>query len=57
MKAIGITSKDIQKLYVTKYVVISAGGCICGYILSRFVTKVFTSNIALYMGQEKVIYG
>ena len=50
MKAIGITSKDIQKLYVTKYVVISAGGCICGYILSLFVTKIFTSNITLYMG-------
>uniref|UniRef100_UPI002D78A487 ABC transporter permease n=4 Tax=Bacillaceae TaxID=186817 RepID=UPI002D78A487 len=41
---------DIQKLYVTKYVVISAGGCICGYILSLFVTKIFTSNITLYMG-------
>ncbi|WP_242275204.1 ABC transporter permease [Bacillus cereus group sp. BfR-BA-01445] len=50
MKAIGITSKDIQKLYVTKYVVISAGGCICGYILSLFVTKIFTANISLYMG-------
>ncbi len=50
MKAIGITSKDIQKLYVTKYVVISAGGCLCGYILSLFVTKIFTSNITLYMG-------
>ncbi len=53
MKAISITSKDIQKLYVTKYVVISAGGCKCGYILSRFVTKIFTSNIALYMGAGK----
>ncbi|MGG1328178.1 ABC transporter permease [Bacillus tropicus] len=50
MKAIGITSKDIQKLYVTKYVVISAGGCICGYIFSLFVTKIFTANISLYMG-------
>lgn len=50
MKAIGITSKQIQKLYVTKYVVIVASGCICGYILSLFVTKVFASNISLYMG-------
>ncbi|PDZ65534.1 ABC transporter permease [Bacillus cereus] len=50
MKAIGITSKEIQKLYVTKYVVIAASGCICGYILSIFVTKIFTSNISLYMG-------
>ncbi|GAB6613463.1 MULTISPECIES: ABC transporter permease [Bacillus] len=50
MKAIGITSKEIQKLYVTKYVVIAASGCICGYILSLFVTKIFTANISLYMG-------
>ncbi|MFU2031127.1 ABC transporter permease [Bacillus wiedmannii] len=50
MKAIGITSKEIQKLYVTKYVVIAASGCICGYILSLFVTKIFPSNISLYMG-------
>ncbi|MCH4566213.1 FtsX-like permease family protein [Bacillus sp. ES1-5] len=50
MKAIGITSKEIQKLYVTKYVVMAASGCICGYILSLFVTKIFTSNISLYMG-------
>ena len=53
MKAIGITSKDIQKLYVTKYVVISAGGCICGYILSRFVTKVFTPQISLFIWGRK----
>ncbi|MCU5375985.1 FtsX-like permease family protein [Bacillus cereus] len=50
MKAIGITSKEIQKLYVTKYVVIAASGCICGYIISLFVTKIFTTNISLYMG-------
>ncbi|PFV70988.1 ABC transporter permease [Bacillus sp. AFS059628] len=50
MKAIGITSKEIQKLYVTKYVAIAASGCICGYILSLFVTKIFTANISLYMG-------
>ncbi|GAB6550900.1 ABC transporter permease [Bacillus cereus] len=50
MKAIGITSIEIQKLYVTKYVVIAASGCICGYILSLFVTKIFTAKISLYMG-------
>ncbi|MRQ30053.1 FtsX-like permease family protein, partial [Bacillus anthracis] len=32
MKAIGIHNKDIQKLYIIKYIFISAGGCICGYI-------------------------
>ena len=56
MKAIGIHNKDIQKLYITKYIVISAGGCICGYILSLFVTKIFTSNITLYMGRQSILH-
>ncbi|TPV47234.1 ABC transporter permease [Bacillus dicomae] len=58
MKAIGITSTEIQKLYITKYVVIAASGCICGYFLSLFVTKIFTSNIALYMGaaDKKILH-
>ena len=48
MKAIGITSKDIQKLYVTKYVVISAGGCICGYILSYLLQR-YSLRISLFI--------
>ena len=39
MKAIGIHNKDIQKLYITKYIVISAGGCICGYISHYLLQK------------------
>ncbi|WP_459503206.1 ABC transporter permease [Bacillus sp. C1] len=50
MKTIGIHSKDIQKLYLTKYFVMSVVASICGYILSLFVGGLFTDNIALYMG-------
>ncbi|WP_000580363.1 FtsX-like permease family protein [Bacillus cereus] len=50
MKAIGIRSKDIQKLYLTKYFVLAVVASICGYILSLFIGELFTDNIALYMG-------
>jgi putative ABC transport system permease protein len=50
MKAIGIPTKNIQKLYMTKYIALAAIASICGYILSLFVGQLFTSNITLYMG-------
>jgi len=50
MKAIGIHSRDIRRLYLTKYVVIAAAACMCGYVLSLFVGGIFTGNITLYMG-------
>lgn len=53
MKAIGITSKDIQKLYVTKYVVISAGGCICGYILSYLLQR-YSLRISLFIWGQQI---
>ncbi len=52
MKAIGIHNKDIQKLYITKYIVISAGGCICGYILSLFVKNLHFKYHPLYRGRQ-----
>jgi putative ABC transport system permease protein len=56
MKAIGIPTKNIQKLYLTKYIVLAAIASICGYILSLFVGQLFTANIALYMGTaEKTV--
>lgn len=50
MKAIGIHSRDIRTLYLTKYVVMAAAACVCGYVLSLFVGGIFTQNITLYMG-------
>jgi len=57
MKAIGINSKDIRKLYMTKYLVMSGLACVCGYIISLFVGHIFTANISLYMGSaEKTVW-
>lgn len=57
MKGIGIHINDIEKLYLTKYIVIAAIACVCGYILSLFVNHICTANIAIYMGvAEKNIF-
>ena len=53
MKAIGIHSRDIRRLYLTKYVCLAAAACGCGYVLSLFVGGLFTGNITLYMGGAK----
>lgn len=53
MKAIGISNQDIRKLYMIKYVVMSAAACLTGYLLSLLVGNLFTANITLYMGAGK----
>lgn len=50
MKAIGISGKDIRKLYMLKYVVMAAFASLLGYVISSFVGDIFTANISLYMG-------
>ncbi|CQR56699.1 ABC transporter permease [Paenibacillus riograndensis] len=50
MKAIGISRKDIRKLYFGKYFILAALACCGGYGLSFAVLGLFTSNISLYMG-------
>ncbi|QVK18200.1 FtsX-like permease family protein [Mycoplasmatota bacterium] len=50
MKAIGITQKDIRKIYLIKYIAMTSLACISGYLLSLIVSKLFTSNISLYLG-------
>ncbi len=50
MKAIGIMQKDIKKIYLIKYIVMSALACMSGYLLSLGVSKLFTANISLYIG-------
>lgn len=51
MKAIGINSRDIRKIYMIKYVAISAAAAVCGYLISLSVGQLFTANITLYMGK------
>lgn len=53
MKAIGIGGQDIRKLYMAKYVVMSALACVLGYLLSLLAQNLFTANISLYMGTGK----
>lgn len=53
MKAIGISSKDIRRLYQTKYVVMAAAASLCGYLLSLWIGSAFTKNITLYMGSAE----
>ena len=50
MKAIGIPSRDIRKLYLAKYVAIAALAVAGGYAAAVLINRLFTANIALYMG-------
>ncbi|WP_420631578.1 FtsX-like permease family protein [Candidatus Leptofilum sp.] len=50
MKAIGIPQPDIKKIYLSKYVVMAAGAVATGYILSLFLSKLFSANMMLYIG-------
>lgn len=50
MKAIGIKQRDIKRIYLIKYIVMTAVACILGYLLSLSVSELFTANISLYIG-------
>lgn len=54
MKAIGIAKADIQKLYMSKYIVLTCLGCGCGFIASFFLQSLIFKNIQLYMGLGSV---
>lgn len=51
MKAIGIQSGNIRKLYLAKYILIASSASFFGYITSLFIGTFFTENINLYMGK------
>ncbi|MGE8203645.1 ABC transporter permease [Heyndrickxia sp. NPDC080065] len=53
MKAIGLPVSDIKKIYLAKYAVIAAAGCILGFALSFVFRGVLLENIRLYMGESK----
>ncbi|MDO3410489.1 FtsX-like permease family protein [Saccharibacillus sp. CPCC 101409] len=50
MKAIGISHKDIKRLYLVKYVFLAASASLLGYAISFGVLRYFMSNIMLYIG-------
>jgi putative ABC transport system permease protein len=51
MKAIGLRLSDIKNMYLAKYAVIAAAGCILGFALSFAFRGLLLENIRLYMGE------
>ena len=52
MKAIGISKKDIKKVYLNKYKVMSVVAGIIGYLLSFAVVNLFNGNMRLYLSSD-----
>ncbi|SDC91950.1 putative ABC transport system permease protein [Terribacillus halophilus] len=52
MKAMGISKKDIKKVYLNKYSVISAAAGIIGYLMSFAVVNLLNSNMRLYIASD-----
>ncbi|QLG39831.1 ABC transporter permease [Paenibacillus sp. E222] len=50
MKAIGISERNIKKLYLSKYVVMAGLGSISGFLASLWINNLFMSNMILYIG-------
>ncbi len=53
MKAIGLPVADIKKIYIAKYAVVAAVGCILGFALSFVFRGRLLENIRLYMGESE----
>lgn len=53
MKAIGISDRRIRSLYLTKYLLIGAIACACGYLLSMLPIRLLTADIIHYMGKAE----
>lgn len=53
MKAIGLRISDIKKIYVAKYAVIAAAGCVLGVVLSFVFKGMLLENIRMYMGESE----
>lgn len=52
MKAMGISKKDIKKVYLTKYRAMSVAAGIIGYLLSFAVVNMFSGNMRLYLSSD-----
>ena len=50
MKAIGLRISDIKKIYLSKYILITAAGSLLGFALSFAFNGMLMENIRLYMG-------
>ena len=52
MKAIGISKKDIKKVYLNKYRVMAVAAGIIGYLLSFAVVNLLNGNMRLYLSSD-----
>ncbi|MEE1071728.1 MAG: ABC transporter permease [Cellulosilyticum sp.] len=52
MKAIGIRHQEIKSIYLAKYGVIVAIGCLIGWLLSGCFKGILLENIRLYFGES-----
>ncbi len=52
MKAIGLSKKDIKKIYLNKYRVMSIAAGIIGYLMSFAVVNLFNGNMRLYLSSD-----
>jgi putative ABC transport system permease protein len=50
MKAIGIARRDINRIYLAKYVVMGGLAALLGYLVSLYFNQVLAANIMLYIG-------
>lgn len=52
MKAIGISNKDIKKMYLKNYRMLAVIGCIIGFLIGIATNKLFTKSIRLVLGEQ-----
>jgi len=52
MKAMGISQKDIKKVYLSKYRAMSVAAGVIGYLLSFAVVNLFSGNMRLYLSSD-----
>lgn len=52
LKAVGLRSKDIAKLYSAKYGAIAGSACILGFLFSFSLLAPLTENMRMYMGDS-----
>lgn len=52
MKAMGISRKDIKKVYLNKYRIIAAAAGIIGYLMSFAAVNLLNSNMKLYIASD-----
>lgn len=53
MKAVGLRSGDIKKIYLVTYAAVAGAGCLLGYGLSFFFRDALLADIRLFMGESE----